>query len=96
MEGQGLIAITTHAGLTEQVIRRPGMPPSQCPGTLVYSDGMVDAAQEGEGTAGESIAIDIYRCDRCRATLVVAHGSGGWRLRNHYGLVREEEERAAC
>ncbi len=95
MTEQGL-SVTTHAELTEQIVRLPGMPPSQCPGVLEYTGAKVDAAQEGEGAAGESIVADFYRCGRCRAILVVTSGSGGFRLRNQYGSVREEEERHAC
>lgn len=90
-------AVATHAALTEHCTRPAGTPPSQCPGVLEYAGALVDSSQEGEGFAGESVPIDLYHCGRCGSTLVVSHGSGGWRLRNQY--VRPdpaEEERAAC
>ncbi len=100
MSGQNnvaAIATTTHAELTEVATRPPGTPPSQCPGTIEFAGGFFDAAQEGEGPAGESVPVEFCRCRRCGSTIVVSHGPQGWRIRNQIDRPDPAEEaREAC
>ena len=90
--------MTTHADLTEQITRPPGWPPSQCRGTLFRVDAegiaiddeapaILDSAQAGEGEPGTDVPIRLFKCHRCKATLVVS-GDGDWRrLRNDLGAA---------
>jgi hypothetical protein len=83
-----------HGELSGLLIRPPGCAPSACPGELHRVNGsgeriendagpVIDDAMPGEGSAGATSFIWLYRCERCRATLVVAEcrdGSGRiWR-----------------
>lgn len=45
-----------------------------------------DHAQPGEGPVGSTVEVQFFRCTgaRCGATLVVARGADGPRLRNEY------------
>lgn len=88
-----------HGFFTAGMARPPGLPPSACAEMVVPVDAAgrpidVDAgrpsyhddAQPGEGPVGSTVEVQFFRClgARCGATLVVARGADGPRLRNEY------------
>ena len=81
-------ADTNHAMVTEHLIRPPGTPPSQCSGYLVRvsPDGelippkapaILDDCQAGEGEIGDLCEVTLWRCRKCRTTLVIAQTTDG-------------------
>lgn len=90
----------THAATTDILIRPPGVPPSTCPGTLRRVDGSgaplpddappaFDDPISGEGDG--PVEIRLYRCARCRTTLVVSGEGDRARLRNAWCKSRDPE-----
>ena len=90
----------THRELSMSLVRPPGTPPSGCMGSLVRVDPsgariaddaapILDVAQNGEGDAGASVPVRLWRCVLCRSTLVVADEGDSRRLRNDYTFAHK-------
>jgi hypothetical protein len=91
---------TQHGILSDECTRNPGEPPSGCDGLLdrVTGDGeriewdapwMWDDAIPGEAEPGKQVPLALFRCRKCRTTLVVtkcrnAEGKEYLRSRNEW------------